>query len=455
MTAREAALITLSACEKQGAWSDGFLKKTIKEAGLDRRDAALATRICLGVLQNEMLLDFYLGHFSTMKVEKMDLRVHNNLRVGIYQMAFLSRIPHSAAVNEAVELTRKYSKNPRAAGMVNGILRNVSRNIDNLPLIERKDPVHYLSVRYSHPVWMVREFYSLLGLDETEDLLRLNNSEPKIYAQVNTLKTDTASLAAALVREGVEAEAHPWLPGCLILSETGDMEELSAFKEGLFYIQDPAARLAVTAAGLKPGMRVLDACAAPGGKTFAAAMDMRDQGVIISCDVHAHKKKLIEQGAGRLGLTCVKASVMDAKKHGKALEGSFDAVLADVPCSGLGVIRKKPEIRYKSEKELTDLPMVQLAILENVSSYVKPGGVLIYATCTLLRRENEEVADAFLKGHPQFRPEGFSLPGPIEEVAEGRITLWPQRCGTDGFFLSKFRRAPESGERTDRGGETV
>lgn len=455
MTAREAALITLSACEKQGAWSDGFLKKTLKEAGLDRRDAALATRICLGVLQNEMLLDFYLGHFSTMKVEKMDLRVRNNLRVGIYQMAFLSRIPHSAAVNEAVELTRKYSRNPRAAGMVNGILRNVSRNIDSLPVIERKDPVQYLSLRYSHPVWMVREFYSLLGLDETEDLLKLNNSEPKIYAQVNTLRTDAASLAAELTREGVEAEAHPWLNNCLILSETGDMEELSAFKEGLFYIQDPAARMAVTAAGLKPGMRVLDACAAPGGKTFAAALDMKDQGEILSCDVHAHKKKLIELSTGRLGLACVKASVMDAKKHSKALEGSFDAVIADVPCSGLGVIRKKPEIRYKSEPELAELPMIQLAILENVCAYVKSGGVLLYATCTLLRRENEEVADAFLKGHPEFHHEPFSLPGPIEEVAEGRITLWPQRCGTDGFFLAKFRKTSESKVSTGGGGETA
>ncbi|MPM60047.1 Ribosomal RNA small subunit methyltransferase F [bioreactor metagenome] len=250
-------------------------------------------------------------------------------------------------------------------------------------------------------------------------------------------------------------ETHPWLPGCLILSETGDMEKLSAFKEGLFYIQDPAARMAVTAAGLGTGMRVLDACAAPGGKTFSAALDMKDQGEILSCDVHAHKKKLIELGAGRLGLACVKTSVMDAKKHSKALEGSFDAVIADVPCSGLGVIRKKPEIHYKSEPELAELPMIQLAILENVSAYVKSGGVLLYATCTLLRRENEEVADAFLKGHPEFHPESFSLPGPIEEVAEGRITLWPQRCGTDGFFLAKFRKTQESKVSTGGGGKTA
>ncbi|NLF34835.1 MAG: 16S rRNA (cytosine(967)-C(5))-methyltransferase RsmB [Clostridiales bacterium] len=441
MTAREVALLTLGACERRGAWSDGLLKKSIREGGLDRRDAALATKLCLGVLQNKILLDFYLSQYSTMKLEKMELKVRNALRLGIYQMAFLTRVPHSAAVNESVALVRRHCKNPRAAGMVNGILRTVSRNIDRLPVLDARDPVLYLSLRYSHPEWLVRAHCAELGLEETEGLLQWNNSDSPTVAQVNTCKTDVEALTAALLEEGVQAEQHTWLENTLILSDTGDLEELSAFQEGAFYVQGAAARLVVTAAGLQPGMHVLDACAAPGGKSFAAAMDMEDKGEILACDIHSHKKKLIEAGALRLGLQSIKALILDGKKRDEALEERFDAVITDVPCSGLGVIRKKPEIRYKSPEDLEGLPEVQGAILDNVSAYVKPGGVLLYATCTLLRRENEDVVAAFLKGHPEFTLEPFDLPEPVGACREGLITLWPQRHATDGFFIAKLRKA--------------
>jgi len=440
MSAREVALLTLSACERQGAWSDGYLKKALQQAGLDRRDAALATRLCFGVLQNRLLLDFYIDHFSTMKSEKMDISVRNALRLGVYQMAFLTRVPHSAAVNESVELTRKHCKNPRAVGMVNGILRSVSRSIDKLPVIDLDDPIAYLSLRYSHPAWLVREFDRLLGHEETEALLQANNSEVPTVAQVNTCKTTTAAVLALLEADGVTAVIHPWLPDCLILSGTGDLEAMPAFRDGLIYVQDAAARLAVTAAGLCKGMRMLDACAAPGGKTFAAAMDMDGEGEILSCDVHPHKKKLIEAGAWRLGLTCVKAAIMDGKKHHETLVETFDVVLADVPCSGLGVIRKKPEIRYKDPAPLAALPEVQGAILDNVSAYVKPGGVLLYATCTLLKCENEDVVAAFLATHPDFALTPFSLPDPVGTAETGMLTLWPHIHGTDGFFMAKLRR---------------
>lgn len=440
MSAREIALLTLVACERQGAWSDGYLKKAMREAELDRRDAALATRLCLGVLQNRLLLDFYIGQFSTMKPEKMESGVRNALRLGVYQMAFLTRIPHSAAVNESVELTRKHCKNPRAAGMVNGVLRSVSRSIDRLPVIDPGDPVRYLSLRYSHPVWLVREFDRILGREGTEALLKADNSEVPVTAQINTCRATAETVFAALGSGGASAACHPWLADCLTVSGTGDLEELPAFRDGLIYIQDAAARLAVTAAGLMPGMKVLDVCAAPGGKTFAAAMDLRDQGEIFSCDVHPHKKKLIEAGARRLGLSCVRAAVMDGKKRSEALMEAFDAVLADVPCSGLGVIRKKPEIRYKDPASLTALPDLQRAIADNVSSYVKPGGVLLYATCTLLKRENEDVVTAFLDTHPEFSLTPFTLPGPVGAVESGMITLWPHIHGTDGFFIAKLRR---------------
>lgn len=440
MSAREIALLTLSACERQGAWSEGYLKKAIREARLDRRDAALAARLCFGILQNRLLLDFYIGKYSTMNPEKMEINVRNALRLGVYQMAFLTRIPHSAAVNESVALTRKHCKNPRAAGMVNGILRSVSRNIEKLPVIEQGDPVRYLSLRYSHPAWMVREFDLALGREETEALLSANNGEVPIVAQVNTCKTDMEHALSRLEAEGVSAARHPWLANCLTMTGTGDLEELPAFREGLLYIQDAAARLAVAAAGLTPGMKVLDACAAPGGKSFAAAMDMGDVGEVLSCDIHPRKKMLIEAGAQRLGLTCIRAAVMDATKHRPAFEGAFDAVVADVPCSGLGVIRKKPEIRYKNPAAFAALPKLQREITETVSSYVRPGGILLYATCTLLKRENEDVVEAFLNAHPEYSLSAFSLPDPVGTAESGMMTLWPHTHGTDGFFMARLRR---------------
>jgi 16S rRNA (cytosine967-C5)-methyltransferase len=259
-------------------------------------------------------------------------------------------------------------------------------------------------------------------------------------AQVNICRTGEEEALGQLRAEGVSAERHPWLPGCLVLSGTGDVEELSAFRDGLFYMQDAAARLAVTAAGLEPGMSVLDACAAPGGKSFAAAMDMRDEGEILSCDIHPHKKGTIEAGAARLGLKSIRAAVMDAGKHNAQLDGTFDAIIADVPCSGLGVIRKKPEIRYHDPERLKELPEIQKRILSNVSAYVKPGGVLIYSTCTLLRRENEDVVHDFMGAHPEYELEPFVLPDPVGAAEKGMITLWPHIHGTDGFFIAKLRR---------------
>ena len=440
MSAREAALLTLTAMERRKAWSDGRLQKSIREAGLDRRDAALATRLCLGVVQNRMLLDWYLQQFSTMKLGKMESTVRNSLRLGLFQMLFLTRIPVTAAVNESVELTKKHCKNPRAAGLVNGVLRNLARRLEDLPVLDREDEAAYWSLLYSHPRWYVEELFRRLPREEARALLAWDNGEPAVTVQVNTCRAALERAEESLAGEGVRTERHPWLPDCLILSATGDLAERAAWREGLIYAQDPAARLAALALDLKPGERLLDACAAPGGKSFAAAMAMEDRGEILSCDVHSHKIALIDAGTRRLGLTSVTARVWDGRKLRPEWEGAFDAVLADVPCSGLGVVRKKPEIRYRDPKELAGLPKVQEEILGTVCRYVRPGGRLLYSTCTLLEAENEAVADRFLAAHPEFAPEGFLLPGPLGRVEEGRCTLWPQRLGTDGFFLARFRR---------------
>lgn len=440
MDAREAALLTLNACHRQGGWSDGVLKKQLAAAKLDSRDAALATQLCFGVLQNQLLLDFYLSQFSNIALSRMEGKVLQALRLGAYQMLFLDRIPHSAAVNCSVEMTKRLCKNPRAAGMVNGILRSFERSLDRLPAIPNTDPVSYLSTLYSHPEWLVKEFCMTLGTEEGAKLLAADNQQPPMTVMVNTLRGTAEQVEQRLKEQKVEVTPHPWLPDCLILSRTGDLEGLDAFREGLFYVQDPASRLAVEAAEVRPGMRVLDCCAAPGGKSFAAGIAMKNQGELISCDIHPHKKKLLQAGADRLGLSIITPMTADGKVFRPEWEGAFDRVLVDAPCSGLGVIRKKPDIRYKDPQPLEGLPEVQRAILANASRYVRPGGILLYSTCTLLRRENEEVVRWFLEEHQDFKLESFTLPGPVGAVADGLVTLLPHRHGTDGFFICRMRR---------------
>ncbi|MCC8123497.1 MAG: 16S rRNA (cytosine(967)-C(5))-methyltransferase RsmB [Oscillospiraceae bacterium] len=432
-SARELALLSLSACEKQGAWSDGFLKHALRDAGLEPRDAALCTQLCYGVLQHKLLLDWHIARVSSVPPDKLENKVLQSLRIGIYQMHFLTRVPHSAAVNESVKLARKYARNPRAAGLVNAVLRKISAEAETpVP----SDP----AIRYSHPKWLADTFTRLLGPEEAARLMQANHTPPPMTVQVNTCKTDAERLTEQLRSCAVTVTAHPWLRDCLLLSDTGNLERLPAFQNGAFYVQDAAARLAVLAAELAPGMRVLDACAAPGGKSFAAAIAMQNQGGILSCDIHPHKLTLIEAGARRLGLSAIRAELRSAKEFCPELEGAFDRVIADVPCSGLGIIRKKPDIRYKQPEPLENLPAVQSAILQNVARYVKPGGVLLYATCTLLPRENADVVQAFLAENRAFSAEGFTLPAPVGAQPSGMLTLWPHIHGTDGFFFAKLRR---------------
>ncbi len=432
-SAREVALQCLLAGERRGAWSDGYLRNSIRKAGLDRRDAALCTHLTFGILQNRMLLDWHIGRLSSTSMEKLEVPVLNCLRLGIYQLLFLDRIPVHAAVNESVDLAKQYSRNPRSAALVNAVLRAFDRGKGELPQPEA------LSIRYSHPEWLVKEFSNTLPQEEIEALLTADNSQPPTQIQVNTRKTSPEALMEELSQAGIQVTPHPWLPDCLELEGTGDLEGLPAFREGRFYVQDAAARLAVLASGAAPGMRVLDACAAPGGKSFAAAVAMDDRGSILSCDLHPHKKKLIEDGARRLGLSCITASIMDGRQLDPTLEGRFDLVIADVPCSGLGIIRKKPDIRYKDPAPLENLPAIQRDILANVSHYVRPCGTLLYATCTLLRRENENVVSSFLDKHHNFTLSPFQLPGSVGQTEE-MVTLWPHRHGTDGFFIARLRR---------------
>ena len=297
----------------------------------------------------------------------------------------------------------------------------------------------YLSVRYSHPKWLVERLMDLLGAEEAEDYLRMNNEIVATTIQTNTLKTTAEDLEKELHQAGVTVDKHPWLPGCFEVSATGDLEGLPAFTEGRFMVQDAAARLVATIAEPCEGGKVLDICAAPGGKSFAVAVDMKDSGQIISCDIHPHKLKLIENGAARLGITGIRAVQADGREYHAAWEQSADLVIADVPCSGLGIIRKKPDIRYKNPKELAQLPAIQSAILENAATYLKPGGTMVYSTCSVMKQENREQVCSFLQRHPEFELVPFDLPV-CGKVEEGMITLWPHIHGTDGFFIAKLRK---------------
>lgn len=436
-SAREVAVRTLAACEKQGAWSDGYLKRVLRENQMDSRDAALATRICFGVLQNQLLLDWHLARFCSSPLEKLDLNVCCVLRAAAYQLIFLDKIPASAAVNEAVNLTKKLCRNPRAAGMVNAVLRAMLR-AGELPAPEGRDAAERLSILYSHPRWLVEEFLDRLGPEGTEALLAADNAQPPTTIQVNTCKTTATALAESLDAQGVTVTPHPWLENCLELTGTGDLSQLPAFQEGLFYVQDAAARLAVTALELRAGTRVLDCCAAPGGKSFAAAIDLENRGEVRSCDIHPHKIKLLEAGRDRLGLTIVAPLQQSAAQRREDWVDGFGAVLCDVPCSGLGIIRKKPDIRYKDPAPMANLPRVQREILDNCCAYVRPGGTLLYATCTLLRRENEAVVEEFLATHPGFALTPLALPIPGGE--SGMMTFWPHIHSTDGFFAARLTR---------------
>ena len=436
MGARETALNALIACRKSGAWSNGVLKEYIQRDRLDSRDAALATRLCYGVLQNRQKLDFYLKQLLTGKQNRLHPVVRDILHLGLYQMLEMTKIPVSAAVNESVELTKKYCPNPVAAKLVNGVLRNADRRKGTL-----EEPVK-LSDRYSHPESLIQLLRSYVGEELLEPMLRANNEAPDITIQVNTLKTDAETLTRALETQGVIVQPHSWMENCLVLRSTGALENLEVFRQGHFYVQDPAAKLSVLCAQLpqREDFYLLDCCAAPGGKSFAAAMAMGGKGHITSCDIHAHKTELIAKGASRLGLTNMTVCQQDASQPVSEWVGQMDAVIADVPCSGYGIIRKKPDIREKDPDTMVSLPALQLAILNNQAKYVKKGGLLLYSTCTLVRRENEGVVEKFLKANPDFCTEKLPLPANFPTNESGMLKLVPGQYDTDGFFICRLRR---------------
>lgn len=322
----------------------------MERAKLSKKDAALCTTLCYGVLQNRALLDYYMDGFLTGR-KRLPPALRDILRLAVYQLLFLDRVPDSAAVNEAVKQA-KGRFGPREGNLTNAVLRNLLRQKDALEV-----PKDY-AIRYSHPSDLVDLMKQSVGKN-LERILIADNSRPKTCVQVNSLKITPLQLEEIWQAEGVAYVPHSWMPGCYLLGNTGDLEALPSFQTGLFQVQDPAARLSVSVLELKPGMRVLDLCAAPGGKSMAAAMGMENQGEILSCDLHGGKLPQIAKAAARLGVNIVKTMENDGTVLREDFFGAFDAVIADVPCSGLGVIRKKPDIRYKDLTSMEALPEIQ------------------------------------------------------------------------------------------------
>ena len=430
--ARKATLTLLEKCRRGGAWSDAALGSVLDAEKLTGRDRALAAVLCYGVLQNRMLLDHMIAQCATMPLRKIEPKVLDILRVTAYQLAFLDKVPAAAAVDSAVKLCKGLGY-ARAAGFVNAVARRLAEGAYTIP--EGNDPAS-ISLRYSHPEWLVARLSALLGADEAAKICRINNAPAPITLQINTLRTDTTTLLKALQSQGLTAEAHRYVPDCILL-QGGNIPAIPEFQQGHFYVQDAAAKLSVLAAAPQKGQRILDVCAAPGGKSFAAAI-VSGGAEITACDLHQNKLSRIREGAQRLGIESITTRAMDARQPCPEFHNRFDLVIADVPCSGLGVIRKKPDIRYKDPAALSGLPEIQAAILRNVSAYVRPGGTLLYSTCTVLPEENGDVVSSFLNDNTAFVPDDFTLPGGCRSE-NGMLQLWPQRNGTDGFFIAKMK----------------
>ena len=425
--ARRIAARVLNKCEAANGYSNIALDTAIKRSDLGEADRGLLTALVYGVLERRITLDACIDGLCSGDPADISFEVRTALRLGIYQLAYMDRIPDHAAVNESVAMVPR-----RARGFVNAILREFLRRgkAFSFPSSET-DPVNYLSVRYSFDKSIAARFLNSFGIERTEALFDAFSKEPPLCIRVNTLRISRDALLCAFRERGVKAEpTQRSICGIRVLDKIPPTQ-LYGFEEGLFFVQDEASQLAVQAVDVKEGMRVLDCCACPGSKSFGLAIDMNDRGSLLSCDLHANKLSLIETGACRLGISSIATMGADAREFKEELASSFDRVLCDVPCSGFGVFAKKPEMRYKDATLCDALPQIQTDILENVSRYVAKGGKLVYSACTLLAAENVENVAAFLKRHGEF-----SL---IEKT-----TLYPDTDGTDGFFFAVMEK------KTDR-----
>ncbi len=431
---RKAAIKALSRWASANKYINLELDSALeRETGLTSADRALAAAIIYGVSERKLTLDYAISRLVGRELSKLDAETLAALRVGLYQLVYMDKIPPFAAVNETVSAAPA-----RSRGLVNASLRRFMREGAEIALPKREaNEVGYLSLAHSVPEWIISSWMRDYG-EDAEAIAEAVNDTPPVTLRVNTLKTSTKALLGALALSGADAKICTAAPDMIELGSGHKITELYGYEEGLWFVQDPASRLASLALDAKRGMTVIDVCSAPGGKSFSAALDMENEGKIISRDLHENKVRLIRKGAERLGITSITASAADSSKTDESLVGVADRVLCDVPCSGLGVIAKKPDIRYKEEADVKRLPEVQYAILCASAPYVKSGGVLVYSTCTLRNAENGEVVEKFLSEHAEFEPwlpESFPI-----KTDNGQIILLPHKHGTDGFYIAGLQK---------------
>lgn len=388
--ARKLAAMALTRVEADGSYSNIVLDGILKKSDASGEDKALASAVFYGVLDRKITIDWLLKKHIKTPLKKVAPYTLSVLRSAVYQIAFMEKIPDSAAVNEAVKLV-KSSKESRNTGFVNAVLRNVLRNGTELP---DGNDVKSLSVRYSCPEWIISSFTADYGTENTVSLLKESLSVPPVTVRVNTVKTNTESLICELEKVGVSVKKTDTENALQFVKGT-DISSLTAYKQGLFHVQDLASQTAAAVLSPKKGSRVLDMCAAPGGKSFTMAEIMENSGEIIACDLYEQRTELIKKGAVRLGLDSIKTQCLDASVFDEKL-GKFDYILCDVPCSGLGVLRRKPDIKYRKPEDLNELCKLQKKILKNALFYLKSGGKLLYSTCTLRAEENEKLVNSVI-----------------------------------------------------------
>ncbi len=446
-SARQIALEVIYQVNEEGAYANIALDQALLACQLnDSRDKGLVTELTYGSIKNRGHLDYILDQFAKVKTTKMDKMVRNILRLALYQMLYLERIPTSAAVNEAVNLAKK-NANRGSEKFVNGILRNIDRNREKIVYPQKKrQPVQYFSVMYSFPQWMVEQWYKNYGAAQTEALCRYFNEPQPLWIRANTLKISPKELERRLLERGYQVTASHVIEEGLCLSGEFNLHQLDLFQDGYFIVQDLSSMHVAHAAAPQKGQRVLDVCSAPGGKTTHLAQLMDNTGEIVACDIHAHRLQLIEENAARLGITNIITQLADGRHLGEVLTGTFDVVLVDAPCSGLGVLGRRADARWsKRRSDIKLLAQLQQEILQQAAALTKAGGTLVYSTCTMTAEENQQVIDSFLADHSEFilDTQLTQCWGETEYQA-GMVQFLPFRDHMDGFFIAKLKR---SGER--------
>jgi len=442
---RALAVETLLKVDTRYAYADILLDHALKTNSLSAQDRALLTQLIYGTLRWQGKLDWLLDRILRRPLADMDDYLKNILRLTVYQILFLDKVPSYAAVHEGVELAKRYG-GASAGGLVNAVARRLLREKDKLSNLDPgADPVSRLSISWSHPEWLVRKWLAYFGAAETEALLCANNQESSVVIRVNRLRTDRQALIEKLRAAGLDATPAPQSPQAVLLRSASSIQQLPGFKEGLFLVQGEASQLVGHLLDPKPGERILDACAAPGGKATHLAELMEDRGKIVASDISSRGIQKLRQNIQRLGLTSVQPVQADVSLE---LTGepvlSYDRILADLPCTGLGTVRSHPETKWhREEKDIERLSGLQKKILDRLSSYLKPGGTLVYSTCTLTREENDEVVENFLQRHQEFDLETAAefLPESARHMVRGNYFLaLPHRDGTDGFFAARMRK---------------